>query len=204
MKLKKFLRSLFVSAALAAPVLALATPPPIDYVYLSFSGGNNTAPLTINIGTPISFEITSSSAGFSLAIDELGDSVTKFLTTTSFTFSVNGGASIDVDKFNGNNYVIGELTANDAFFSSSGAPALSPGDRIDFTTGTVKTEFYNNYYYAPPADGYYRLFLVNPVGGALIGTPVAAAPVPEPSTYAAIAGVVALAGTVIYSRRRAA
>lgn len=203
MNLKKFARSLLLSVAFVAPVMALATPPPLDYVYLTFSGGNNTAPLTININTPISFQVTNASPGFSLAIDEFGDSVTKFLTTTSFTYTVNGGAPIAVDKFNGNGYVIGELTANDAFFSSGNAPALSPGDRIDFTTGTVMTEFYNTYYYAPPADGYYRLFLVNPVGGALIATPVAAAPVPEPSTYAAIAGVVVLAGASIYRRRRA-
>lgn len=202
MNLKKFFRSLFISAALAAPVLALATPPPLDYVYLSFSGGNNTAPLTITIGTPISFQVTSNSGGFALAIDEFGPAVTKFTSVSTFTFSVNGGASATIDKFNeGLGSDLGALTANDAFFSSSEAGALTIGDRIDFVTGALTT--ISTYYYAPPADGFYRLFLVNPVGGALIATPVSATPVPEPATYAAIAGVLALAGAAVYRRRTA-
>lgn len=194
MKIK--LLSLFVTGFLASVATVVSALPTHQSVYFSFSGGSNT-PLTITLSTPLHFQATMNTAGYSLVIQDFGTSYQRYISST-VSYTINGGDASTFNKMDIRSEDVNDLTVNDLFIFNENNGAVVSGDLIDFTTGTITTDL--AYYYGKPSDGYYDVFLVNNFGIIMASV----VPVPEPSAYAALAGLTALVGASIYRRRKAA
>ena len=95
-------------------------------------------------------------------------------------------------------YVGGDIQANDLYLfgSLSIMDPIPPGSAILFSAGTLTSSFAMGF--LPPASGYYTMHLVDDYGQLL----AVGAAVPEPSTYAAVAGIAVLALAYVKRRRR--
>lgn len=207
MNISPFVRQL--SARNAAVVLGLLglglSSAHAQSVNLSISGGSNT-PLVISFTTPITFTIgvtpntTNNYPHFVFeGLGNLFGSANTLSLTSAPTYSRNGGAS-NLSLVTLGSGMVGAggsnpIAANDVWVYG---PVLTGnmviGDTFTLAAGTFIT---TNYSGVAPASGSYSTFLAD-TNGLNLG---AGSAIPEPSTYAAIAGAAAL-GLALWHRRR--
>lgn len=176
-------------------------------VYLTFSGGSGT-PLVMTWTTPIAYTITGTpNPGTKdpyFVFDEVGNvysgtqySAPIFITSGAPTYSgVDGTFQIN-NVSSGENHNL--ITPNDIKFRNvpdAGVTFLTFGQTFQLTAGSLTTTV--NYFGTMPADGLYSTFIVDASYGYL----GAGAAVPEPSTYAALFGIVGLGGALWVRRRK--
>lgn len=176
-------------------------------VNLTFSGGGGT-PLVISFTTPITYTIANGVTPnttnnyphfvFEDVGNLFGSSTTRSLTSAP-TYSRNGGASnlslatlgSGMLGAGGSNFIV----PTDVWVYG---PALTgnmvSGDTFTLAAGTFT---FANYTGVVPSNGLYSTFLAD-TNGLNLG---AGSAIPEPSTYAAIAGAGAL-GLALWHRRR--
>lgn len=102
-------------------------------------------------------------------------------------------------------YFLLATTPNDysALMDSLGQPNLYSGGYFDLGTGTLTTS--TAYLDPAPMDGRYEVYVANFLGETFDGITVSGgAAVPEPSTYAALAGLAALGAALVVRRRKQA
>lgn len=194
--------------ALSGLALSAAAGLAAQTVMLQFSGGNGT-PLVITWTTPITYTITGTpNPGTKdpyFVFNEVGNvfsgmqySSPIFITSGAPTYSGVDGTFLINNVSSGENH--NQITPNDIKFRNvpdAGVTFLTFGQEFTLTAGTLTTTV--NYFGAMPADGLYSTFIVDASYGYL----GAGAAIPEPSTYAALAGLLGL-GFAIWRRRRAA
>ena len=190
-------------------------------VYLTFTGGGGTAPVTVSWSTPITYTLAFDSPNFPavnpyFVFQNVANSQTAFPVQASVggvapTYVGSGTGSNDglqtITTFYGGISLAGAqnaVHANDlVFFSSSDTAAthLTAGDVITLSAGSLVYSFPSNGSYSGtmPTSGFYNSFVVDPAYANLGATGVSA--IPEPSTYAAIAGA-AMLGLAVWQRRR--
>lgn len=190
-------------------------------VYLTFSGGNNTGQVTISWSEPIVYTVTSTSviSGVNpiFVFRGIPDLQAIFPTQAPVgpgapTYTSTGAGATDgvqtVNRLTAPNTFNSVMSGDLVFFSNTDtAPTiLTAGDVITLSPGSLSYDgspTSNSGYSAPlPANGYYNTFLTDGADTyfSALGAGVAAAPVPEPSTYAVLAGTAAL-GVAMWRRR---
>lgn len=180
-------------------------------VYLTFSGGGG-SPFVISWSTPIVYTLsgTSVSSGFNpyfvfSGITNISTAVPVDTVATfsgAPTYSSTGVGSGDGTQTINSFYwktPHGVVGANDMEFRATldtAATILTVGDVITLTAGSL----HNNTPYSGimPISGYYNTFITDAADGANLGSGSA---IPEPSTYAAFAGLGVL-GFAVWRRRK--
>jgi PEP-CTERM putative exosortase interaction domain len=188
------------------PLFGALTASAYGQAYFTFSGGSGN-PLTITLTTPVTFTLTEevSSKWPLFVIDGLGsivDTATlRSFENSSITYRIDNGPSYTIENWI-SGASVGVLTPDDLYFFNF-TNLVEPGSStigrvIELTAGTMTTA--DAIAAAAPADGVYTFFLNESSGNTIaIGSVI-----PEPSTYAAIAGVAALGLTVAIRRRKRA
>lgn len=191
-------------------------------VLLTFSGGNGSGEVTITWSSPITYTLTGSS-NFGVnpifVFQSIANSQQIFQTQGAVggvapTYTSTGAGSTDgtqtIDRLKAPN-TFNSVTGGDVVFFSNADTAntlLTSGDVITLSAGSLRYTGSPNsnsaYSGTLPANGSYNTFITagaDTFSGNL-GSGVSA--IPEPSTYAAIAGVAALGLATWHRRRRAA
>jgi hypothetical protein len=202
------------SLGLFAAIVALAgiTNVSAQTVYLTFSGGSGT-PFVVTWSSPITYTLTSTSANSgvnpyfvfkgitninsAVPVDTVGAIPGGGPTYTS-TGSGSGDGTQTINSFYTTS-AHGVITANDLVFRATldtTNSILTSGDAITLTAGHLQNS--TNYFGTMPTSGYYETFITDASYQPNLG---AGSAVPEPSTYAAIAGA-AMLGFAGWSRRR--
>lgn len=182
------MNKLLTALALVSATVAHAVP-------LDFDGGSG-SPVTVTLDGKISYAITSASSGQNLAFVFRSVYLTNFAGGTvpadgDFYFTLNN------DPFQ---YQIadtlstrfGSVTALN--FTSAFAVNVVPGDVVTLWSGSATT-YSSIAGTVPPAEASFDTYLIA-VGGIAPVAPTgiySAASVPEPSTFAALAGLASLA-----------
>lgn len=193
------------SHALLCTITAFAITSSLSALTLfSFSGGDGT-PLTITIPQDIAF--TATSPGVKNPIFRIkgtgvpGDdrNVSPNLSgTAAFTIESLTGTISELTTMR-NNYdptsIFYPFMGDISFFSYS-TPPPNNGDSVVLHAGTIITE--NNFAPEAPADGAYDIYLVDNFSQPISPAGVA---IPEPSTFALLAGV-AIFGAALLRHRR--
>ncbi len=180
---KRLLLFIFACAA-HGPVFAQAN--------FTFSGGSG-SPLTVTLLSPVTYTLTGSGTKFDFFTTNANGfpGLSETTVTGSLTYTINGGAPIAITSASSN---IGVL------FFWGGAGTGQPGDVFTLNAGSFTTTA--NFAGPAPSGGTFTTFvadnLLTPISSA--GVPGGGA-VPEPSTYAAIAGAAAL-GFAMWRRKR--
>lgn len=212
-----FHRSLFW---LSASGLALASVGVAQaQVFLTFSGGSGSE-VVITWTSPIEYTLNSSTAisakNPTFVFQAVPNSQSIFLTAGAVggvapTYTSTGAGSTDglqtINTFSTPN-TFNAVTANDVVFYSTNDIAntfLTAGDVITLSAGSLQytgvTTTSAGYNGALPADGYYNTFIAD--GSSTYASNLGnGSAVPEPSSYAMLAGLGAL-GLVVGRRRRA-
>ncbi len=188
-------------------------------VYLTFTGGNGSE-VTITWSSPIVYTLTGSTAvsakNPTFVFQSIANSQTIFLTQGAVggvapTYTSTGAGSTDgtqtINTFAAPN-TFNAVTAGDVVFYATGDTAntlLTVGDVITLSAGSLRYTGSPNtsagYTGALPANGSYNTFIVDGSSTYLTLLSSNGSAIPEPSTYAVIAGLAAL-GFVGWRRRR--
>lgn len=192
--------------ALSALALSLVlTASAHSQAQLSFSGGMNT-PLIVTLEKPLQINIEESKASdtgfyvvFADVMEPQGFSSSTPAANGDIVFSLNGSPLAAVNRYNVLDIAGGSNYDWVPYNSNTGWPVVfSPGDTLTLSAGTITTAYPINFSMTP-ADGVYDVYLVTDGGQPIAATITA---VPEPSTYALIAGGVMLAGVMIRRRQQ--
>ena len=187
-------------------------------VLLTFSGGSGTE-VTITWSTPIAYTLTSSTGVSAVnptfVFRAITNSQAIFQTQGAVggvapTYTSTGAGSTDgtrtINTFSTPN-TFNSVTAGDVVFYATADTAptfLTAGDVITLSAGSLRYTGSPNssasYFGALPANGSYNTFIADGSNTYASNLGVGSA-VPEPSTYAAFAGLAAL-GFVVWRRRR--
>jgi len=187
-------------------------------VLLTFSGGNGTGEVTITWSSPITYTLTSSSSGTKpiFVFQSIANSQAIFQVQAAVggvgpTYTSTGAGSTDgtqtINHFKAPG-TFNSVTAGDVVFFALGdttTTLLTAGDVISLSAGSLRYDGSSgtsaSYNGILPANGSYNTFITagpDTFSGNL-GSGVSA--IPEPSTYAAIAGA-AMLGLAVWHRRR--
>lgn len=189
-----------------------ATQARAQTVFLTFSGGGG-SPVVITWTTPITFTLTGSSPNsgvnpyfvfqgitnidLAVPVDTVG-----VIPGGGPTYTSTGAGSGDGPQTINSFYTKaahGVVTNLDLTFratADTAATFLTTGDVITLSAGHLQNS--TPYSGAMPTSGFYNAFITDAADAPFLATGVSA--VPEPSTYAAIAGAAAL-GVAIWHRR---
>lgn len=181
----------FFLAALAA----LAWTQVSAQVTINFSGGGGT-PLTVTLPNAITFTRTDADTKGNLyfIIPSLTGGGTSFSSASStYTVQVNGGAPVALTNIQGAYGVSG-------FILGQSGIATYNGDTVVLNAGSFTT---SANYAGTYTSGSYNIHIVDSNTGA-IESAAAVSAVPEPSTYAAIFGAMALGAVAVIRQRRRA
>ncbi len=186
----------FRALALLAPLLAAA--PVQAAVSLDFGGGSG-SPLSITITEPFVYVVTegrsTGDGGLLFVFEDVGNMGLNAINFTGdISFSVNGGPSYGFFNSSTGYSTPGAVGADDFYLSTLANVALSPGDVVTVTAGTITGDAaYNG---TVPWLTDFETFLAVSGSGEQIS---AAGAVPEPSA-AALLGL-GCAGLVLRRRR---
>ncbi len=189
-------------------------------VYLTFTGGNGSQ-VKVSWSSPITYTLTSTTPNSGVnpyfVFQSVANSSTIFPVqatppaSPTPTYTSTGAGSTDGTQTINNFYVTtsthNAVSLNDIVFRATTDTAvtyLTAGDVFTLTAGSLSyngtTNSNSTYTGALPANGYYTTFIVD-AADVRLGNGVSA--IPEPSTYAAIAGA-AMLGLAVWHRRRQA
>lgn len=192
--------------------LALHATGHAQSVYLTFSGGSGT-PVVITWSTPIVYTLTATTANSGVNPYFVFQSITNISTAVPVdtvgnipgggpTYTSTGAGSGDGTQTINSFYTTsphGVVAANDLVFRATldtTNTLLTAGDVISLSAGHLQST--NTYSGIMPTSGFYNTFITDAAYGGNLG---AGSAIPEPSTYAAIAGAAAL-GLALWHRRR--
>ena len=195
---------------IAVVSLACSTALSAQTVFLNFSGGGGT-PLTIAWTTPITYTITSTPNPDTVqpyfVFNEVGSLSTgtpssleqAVVASGAPSYSGNADSTFTINSISWGESSHGSINSlNDVKFRttpSAGTNSLDIGDVFTLTSGSLTT--IGNYTGPLPTDGYYSTFIMD-ASYTFLG---AGSAIPEPSTYATIAGA-AMLGLALWHRRR--
>ncbi|MDP0500983.1 MAG: PEP-CTERM sorting domain-containing protein [Verrucomicrobiota bacterium JB022] len=194
---------LFKSASLLLVLAALAASAQAS-INLLFSGGEG-SPLTVTLATDATFVITETPTdvgpvfildGFAgLLAAGLPDGITGGFSGGLY-FSVNESLPVMISDVGAGGPPGQSVVTDDDLFLVGGFGPLQLGDVVTLFAGSLTTN--SNFETTIPADGTYSMFLIDinskPIAGDLPA-------VPEPATYAAIAGALGLAFVALRRRK---
>lgn len=186
----------------------------------AFSGGNGTAPLTVQFVTPLQLTTTQATSGVMLVLHGIysgsaGDGAISPTSPLNWSYTVNGAADAYQDQgahpLYDWNFAAGSLSASDFLIKISqdtnNTNAIASGSTYSFPAGFSFTTGTSNWT-SNPADYHatFDVYLNNSFGGRIsaiqAGAVGAATPVPEPATTALVGGGIALVTAGWIGRRR--
>lgn len=188
-----------------ALILALAPLSAMAQLDIEITGGTGGNPLTIQVvtGDSVTAIVSNPSVGTGfLILDNIfpSNGILEYDSTVTNTIFLNG-AGTDASVANGVFSAGANATSNDLVISFSGVPAFSSGDSFTITTGIRVLDAVTALNLTTiSTTGSYRIW--NNAATTAFSTVGTYNVVPEPSTYAAMAGVAVL-GLAIWRRRRA-
>jgi len=188
-------------------------------VFLTFSGGNGSE-VAITWSTPISYTLTASTGvsakNPTFVFQSVTNSQSIFQTQgavggTAPTYTSTGAGSTDgtqtINTFFGSNFTFNTVRPSDVVFYATNDTAntfLTAGDVFTLSAGSLRYTGSPNssasYTGALPVNGFYNTFIADGNNTYLSNLGSGSA-IPEPSTYAAIAGA-AMLGMAVWQRRR--
>lgn len=198
----------------ALGALAFTSSAHAQSVYLTFSGGGGT-PLSISWSTSIVYTITQTPNPGTydpyFVFNEVGSLSTgspssleqAVVASGAPTYSGNGDATFAINSISWGESSHGAINSlNDVKFRhvpAAGVNSLDVGDVFTLTSGTLTT--IGTYTGPMPTNGLYSTFIMDASYTFLGNGASGASAIPEPSTYAAIAGA-AMLGLAAWRRRR--
>lgn len=185
--MKNSIGSLAALAAFAAPALAVPLPPPV-------SADFNHVAVSLSDTTPINFDIDGDDTNDFYVYGNFGNGL-RIIAHGSTTFSAGfsgglafGSLSFPSDSsFSGNTVIFSEDTAYLGFSFVSGTTGQAHAGWVLFDTHSSAPQV---------VGGGWQTVAGDPV---LVGSP---SPVPEPASFATLAGAVMLTGALATRRRR--
>lgn len=188
----------FTTLTIAAAALSLSSAQAI--ININVSGGQGT-PLTIEIAGGDTFTAsTNGSGGMFMVFQNFWDNTvpSTSVNSTVSEFSLNGSnTAISTGAAN-----VPGVTPADLIVGFGSVPAFANGASLVLTTGTRITASNLSLDYTTDGPVAGNVFIATGTGTILSDTLTYSGTVPEPSAYAALAGLATL-GVVAYRRRRA-
>lgn len=204
--------SSLTAAAVPAALVLLAAPRTHAQATVSFTGGSGT-PLTIALATPVSYTITTAASNVTAPVFLLKGVGNVFgqedfgnpsSVTGSITFRINNGAVQNI-RIAGSNTQGPDLARNDIFLYSNLNSAVSVGDIVTLTSGTLTTA--GNVGASAPAGGTFDTFITVGSGTRISTNGIAITAAPEPCSISLLlvmcAGMVGVVGTILQNKKRA-